>query len=350
MRPEVIQKLEEEAAEAMKAAYGRGEEQAEEQPETEAQSEAETEAGASEETSDSEVVQSEEMFQDDAEQVAAVDSDQIVQIVNKLLDQRFEQHAARMADRMNAMADTILNRVQQVVDSRIETYASAAPTLDPAKLESMIEPSQEDIDALGPEAASLVASMVRKSLGHVVQAVVHQLAPQIGEVKATVDQSRAAAIQQRVLAELTAAMPDWQEINKREDWKSWLDKPDPISSRRRQDILMEHLTAGRSEPVLNMLRTFRREANIPEPESVSGRQTPGKKPLAAMVSPSRSVSAPVVTSNRGFVPMTKAQYESKSRMFLSQLMQAKDDPARQKAIEAKMAELDRNYMRSLSRR
>jgi hypothetical protein len=101
-----------------------------------------------------------------------------------------------------------------------------------------------------------------------------------------------------VYSSLNNSIPEWKQINRSEEFKSWLDLPDPYSGRRRHDMLMEAFSGHETGRVVSFFRGFLTEAaGLPPDSSSPGSSAPqpngsGKPSLEDFAAPGRARSAP----------------------------------------------------------
>jgi hypothetical protein len=106
---------------------------------------------------------------------------------------------------------------------------------------------------------------------------------------------------QEVWGNLTAAVPQWRDINKHPQFIDWLGQPDPYSGQRRLDMLKEAFTRHETNRVVSFFRGFLTEAaGLPPNSQAKDPSAPplpngngsGKPSLADFAAPGRARSAP----------------------------------------------------------
>jgi hypothetical protein len=107
---------------------------------------------------------------------------------------------------------------------------------------------------------------------------------------------------QKLYDGLQASVPNWRDVNRSEDFKTWLQQPDTYSGRRRYDMLTEAFSRHEADRVVAFFRGFLTEAaGLPtEPQAREHSAPPlptgqgsGKKPsLEDFAAPGRARSAP----------------------------------------------------------
>jgi hypothetical protein len=101
-----------------------------------------------------------------------------------------------------------------------------------------------------------------------------------------------------VYSTLAEQVPEWRDVNRSEQFKAWLQVPDPYSGRRRHDMLQEAFSRHETGRVVSFFRGFLTEATGTPPSSSSpGNSAPhpngsGKPSLEQFAAPGRARSAP----------------------------------------------------------
>jgi hypothetical protein len=108
--------------------------------------------------------------------------------------------------------------------------------------------------------------------------------------------------QQTVYSSLTAAVPQWRDINRADEFKMWLDEPDPFSGRKRNDMLQEAFTRHEGHRVVSFFRGFLEAVGNPQPSPAQGNTAPplpgqngqasGRPSLEDYAAPGRARSTP----------------------------------------------------------
>ena len=108
--------------------------------------------------------------------------------------------------------------------------------------------------------------------------------------------------QQTMYDQLATDVPEWRNINRSDDFKQWLQFADPLSGRRRHDLLMEAFTRHETPRVVAFFRGFLTEATGTPPNSNSpgsaapplpgNGQASGRPSLEDFAAPGRARSAP----------------------------------------------------------
>ena len=97
---------------------------------------------------------------------------------------------------------------------------------------------------------------------------------------------------------LAEAVPEWRDINRSDQFKAWLQQPDPYSGRRKHDMLQEAFSRHETGRVVSFFRGFLTEATgLPPASSSPGKSAPpsngsGKPSLEQFAAPGRARSVP----------------------------------------------------------
>lgn len=104
---------------------------------------------------------------------------------------------------------------------------------------------------------------------------------------------------QTVYSSLTAAVPQWREINKDEGFKAWLGEVDPYSGKLRNEMLQEAFTRHEGNRVVSFFKGFLEAVGTPQPPPAQGNPAPlydvqpaGKPSLEDFAAPGRARSTP----------------------------------------------------------
>lgn len=107
--------------------------------------------------------------------------------------------------------------------------------------------------------------------------------------------------QHNVYSTLAAQIPNWKEVNRAEEFKLWLEEPDPFSGRKRNDLLQEAFSRHEGNRVVSFFRGFLEAVGSPPNPPAQGESAPplsgngqasGKPSLEDFAAPGRARSAP----------------------------------------------------------
>jgi len=234
---------------------------------------------------------------------------------------KLEQQLANAVDRMGAME-------QMLQDLKSVPQHVAAPVTH-SKLITSEEEEQfgtEMLDVMGRRAREIVS-------------------PEVAELKATVtrlenmlngtQQQTKKQQQQSMHAELSAKVPNWQEINQLNEFKAWLALPDPYSGATRHSMLLSAYAENDTPRVLAFFRGFVSElaATTPADEPVAtpaAPQQPPKPGLESLAAPGRArtpaqTNAPaekqIITSadvNAFYAAKRRGEYAGREEQFAAE--------------------------------
>ncbi len=192
---------------------------------------------------------------------------------------KLEQQLANAVDRMGAM------------EQMLQDLKNAPPPVATPATPSRLITSEEE-EQIGPEMLDIMGRRAREIVS-----------PEVAELKATVSrlesmlngtvkQTKQTA-QQAMHAELSAKIPNWQEINQLNEFKAWLALPDPYSGATRHSMLLSAYAENDTPRVLAFFRGFVSElaATTPadEPALVpAAAQQPPKPGLESLAAPGRA--------------------------------------------------------------
>lgn len=122
----------------------------------------------------------------------------------------------------------------------------------------------EVMEVLGEDAVAAIRRVVATEIDAALVPV-KQKADAAAATAEQVNADRAATARDRFFGELAAAVPDYEAIDAREDWKKWLAQVDPLSRRQRQQLLNEAAQAMDVQAVASFFAAFKQAAGIAEP-------------------------------------------------------------------------------------
>ena len=146
----------------------------------------------------------------------------------------------------------------------------------------------EEIDEYGEDLISLVRRIAAKE--------VQSLTPQIKEVEKKVDTTRQEVgyfSRDQLHQRISAAVPNWLELNNDRNFLDFLAETDLFSGRKKHDLLTEAYNSGDANRVISIFNAYTRqngqqsaENNVPSPPPTREAQQPGRQvSLDALVAP-----------------------------------------------------------------
>jgi len=175
----------------------------------------------------------------------------------------------------------------------LEETASAAPAPSPVAPDTT--PShlitEDDVEDYGADLIGMVKRAAQEAVSPELaklQTENEQLRNQISGVTTTIS-TRA---KEDIYSTLATQVPNWQEINKSEDYLFWLAQRDPFSGERRHDLLTQAFEANDSARVINFFKAFLNEDMTVTPPKPAADDTPApvapKIDLVSMAAPGRA--------------------------------------------------------------
>lgn len=155
--------------------------------------------------------------------------------------------------------------------AEVATLKAAKPSAPEPPKEVKIDLPQALIEAIGPEAADAIARIIEQRTSTVRDDIGKQLDPLKEKVDTnakTAEQltaDRAADARSAFMGALEGRVPDWQAIDAREDWRTFLAERDPFARRVRQDLLTEAASEGDLEAVVAFFDAFKARAGLTKP-------------------------------------------------------------------------------------
>ncbi len=162
----------------------------------------------------------------------------------------------------NARVDELTAEVSRL-KAEIEK-AKAAPAPAPANADGGIEIPQEIRELLGDDAAKAMQRLALDTVRTQI-APVQEKAEAAARTAEEIEAERAAAERGRFLEALRQQVPNYQEIDAREDWKAWLAESDPFSGQQRQALITAGVHALDAQRVANFFKAFMASAGIADP-------------------------------------------------------------------------------------
>jgi hypothetical protein len=98
------------------------------------------------------------------------------------------------------------------------------------------------------------------------RAAAHAVSPQLealGQQNANLQQQLAVERRKRLDQQVTAAVPDYQQIDRNPSWHRWLLGIDPLNGKIRQQLLNDAISSGNSARVIAFFRGFQQQGHAP---------------------------------------------------------------------------------------
>lgn len=182
-----------------------------------------------------------------------------------------QQTVGQMQEQMSQLGDELV-RTQQLIRTPAQDRplpSATATSTAPRHL------TQADLETYGPELLDMVQRAAREAVGPDLT----NLDQRTKQVSSRVQQSASAVLHQ----DLTTAVPNWQEINLSQRFKSWCSLPDVYSGKVRGKLLQEAYQAASAPRVIAFFKGFLTE------EQATG-QIPAPQPEPVLPDPPRQAA------------------------------------------------------------
>lgn len=204
----------------------------------------------------------------------------------------------------NAKLKQTLSVLEGKYKHEVPAYAKEVRELK-ARLEQVEQSKAKEISEAEQRAAQEVRDRFIEEFGEDQVNMVEQMVEQRIKRESNDENPRIAELEQQVatLAQqnyatlLNTLVPDWQSINGLPQFLDWLDKPDPLTGVRRQDLLTDAHNSADAQRVANFFNTFAEETGLERPGSKGKTPQPPRPELSVEVTPSGG-SEPVETKKR----------------------------------------------------
>lgn len=208
----------------------------------------------------------------------------------------WERRLARMKGRYEKERERV-NQLSAEVENLHRVLANLqsappAPRQDEVTYtaEKLITP-EEEAD-YGPEFLSVVEKKAREVLGPMqakYEARIKQLEDQLGGVRKHTETNA----RNQMLERLGQEVPEWQKLNRDDDFLGWLQEVDPYSGQQRHSMLKSAYERNDAHRVAAFFKGFLREvaAVAPQashPDGPGKSKAPGKVPLERLAAPGRA--------------------------------------------------------------
>lgn len=189
----------------------------------------------------------------------------------------------------------------------------------------------EQIEELGETKALELVEIARKVAGGEVKRLVEETITPLQERQRAEQESRRRELANRFHDDLTEAVPGWQDINKTEEWLSFLGDVDERTGLVRQEIVDIAQSRWDAKPIISLLR---------EHLAQIGRSQPQSQPRIAPASTASSGGSADIEQGAAKRPMSAA--ELKRRYTEIAINKRLSEKERMKQL----AELDELYRQS----
>jgi hypothetical protein len=194
----------------------------------------------------------------------------------------------KASEQIAQMSETI-NNLQNLIATLQATPAPKprSPETDPR---SLVTPQERE--EFGDEFLTVVEKQARSTILPEIDQRIASLEQLVQGTNAVVTKSA----REKMFDDLTKAVPDWQEINFKEEFKDWLKLPDPYSGAIRHKLLIEAFEQNQTPRVLAFFKGFLAEEAALDPARADPRPAPApsapaadpKVPLETFAAPGRA--------------------------------------------------------------
>ena len=171
------------------------------------------------------------------------------------------------AERERAQAQVASHR-QQVseLQEQIRTL-QASPSAPTDEIDITAYFTPEQIEAYSEEQCMVVATAAHKAAKAQAQKAIDAAVAPLRQRQVQEDEDAATRARHTFIHDLTAALPDWQEIDASDAWKTWLAQIDDATGFQRQEILTRHNTANNVAGVVKVFKGFLKDTKreLPQP-------------------------------------------------------------------------------------
>ena len=217
-------------------------------------------------------------------------------------EQRFKSQTGRLEQERKvnlALADRLQQLENQLATMKIrgaeEVKTEATPKVRPKLI------TDQEAEEYGEEFLNVVAKRAKEEYVPEFEELAERLKRLEGRVEGVgtvIEKNQTQDIYQT----LATSVPNWREVNRSDQFKSWLQQPDSYSGRRRHDLLTDAFTRHEASRVVAFFRGFLTEATgLPQNPQAQDPSAPplsgngngsGKPSLADFAAPGRARSAP----------------------------------------------------------
>ncbi len=218
----------------------------------------------------------------------------------------------------------IRGRDQQIeeLQKQLQEVQSSQHTSDPTPpSDSTLKQIEEDYGAEEP----LVQELKRqRQESEALRQQNEQLQNQVKQIQGAQQQTA----EQRFWAELNEQVPDWELINQRSEWLSWLGQVDSVSGEMRQTLLERHQQQGNAQGVAALFDAFLREhpqvqqeLRQPRTRQQQAVQEQVEPPRTGESGAERPETYPLSEYRQFMTDVTKGKYSRQEAQRLHQLYQ-----------------------------
>lgn len=214
---------------------------------------------------------------------------------------------------------------EQLADAKLQLATATTPKRDGPKLDEYL--SAEKIAAIGEDKAAEILELAHRVASEEVERRVKEAIKPMQEREERRSNQRHQEERQRVLRELTEAVPDWEAVNASDEWKDYCLEFDRELGEKRQAVIERAMRTYESGPLIALFRKF---DTTQAPPAVP----PGSKPPVVpreAAGGGNTPPAPTPPGDPDAGPLTRA----KVRELYTNLAKRRDLSAAQREAESK---------------
>ena len=253
--------------------------------------------------------------------------DALTQLHHKfnVLQGKYNAETARLMGAAQALAAE--NEAQRALLARPAATPAATPRPEERFDTSMV--TAKEREEFGEELVEMMARIAKANSGAEVARLTKELNAMRGQVQETVQVGQQTRME-KVWQALDAQLPQWRILNDSQQFLDWLQIPDIMSGRPRQEGLNSAFNAGDSARVVGIFKRFAEEDALARPTSQE-QQQPNAALLnrETLVAPNRGGSATVAPNGTNGRIYSEQDIDD----FYSRVQRGRISPEEKKATE-----------------
>jgi hypothetical protein len=236
----------------------------------------------------------------------------------KVLKGKYDKEVPRL-HRQVRDSENAYRQLQDKV-TKLESVIQGLKDREPPQNQPAPALTQDEIDQFGPDLIDLIRRVAKSESGIELDSRLKPITrtiEQVNEKVAKTDKTVAVSAQERMLADLEDAVPNWRQQNEDEKFLDWLDMEDPYSGRVRTELLADAWTSHDSRRLIALFEGFLKENAVVNPSNEPSDETPEPKKSASKEQPLDELVAPGTPKTGS----TGAQNESGKKVWTQREIQ-----------------------------
>lgn len=180
--------------------------------------------------------------------------------------------------------DALQQRITELEGQLSEAQQAKPPTVAQLDLGKYMTPEQ--IERIGEEDARVIAETAERAAAAAAQTAIEKITRPMQDQREREAANERRRRQQEFMDKLIELVPDYQEIDQRDDWHAWLAQENDDGVQR-QAILNKHTADGNAVKVAKMFKDFAKSVEPPPPpiaaHAAGGQGDLGGKPKPALL-------------------------------------------------------------------